>query len=481
MDVQRALDFAIRHRGRFLEELIGFVRQPSVSAAPKHGPDVARCAEWLAKRLAEAGLERVRIVATSRHPIVIGEWLRLEAKPTLLFYGHYDVQPVDPIGAWRRAPFEPSIEGAHLYGRGASDDKGQLFIHIKAIESCLRGAGALPINVQCVFEGEEEIGSPHLGPMVKSGRLDLSPDAVVVSDMAMASPTRSAITYTSRGHLSLELEVSGPGRDLHSGVFGGIVHNPAQALCEIIARLHDKDGRIAIPGIYEHVRKLTPVEKRRMRRFGPSDQGLLRDARTERGWGEPGFTAYERATARPALTINGVSAGYSGPGSKGVIPARALAKLSFRLVADQDPAEIDRLFRSYVARVTPPTVRSAVRTLAHAAPTQMEPDNGAVVAASEALRRAFGAPPALLRSGGTLPVADLFGRCFDVPVVLMGFGQRDDRMHAPNERFHLPTFFKGIEASIWLMSILGGATPSVDEELWRESAYWSGIGAPSLP
>ena len=197
-----------------------------------------------------------------------------------------------------------------------------------------------------------------------------------------------------------------------------------------------------------------------MRRFGPCDEALLQEAKAERGWGEPGFTAYERATARPALTINGLSAGYSGPGSKGVIPARARAKLSFRLVADQDPAEIERLFRSYVARVTPSTVRSTVRTLARAAPTRMEPDNAAVVAAAEALRRAFGAPAAFLRSGGTLPVADLFQRCFDAPVVLMGFGQRDDRMHAPNERFHLPNFFKGIEASIWLMSILGGGAPA---------------------
>lgn len=470
MEVQRALNFARRHRRRFLDELVEFVRFPSISAAPRHARDVARCAAWLAAHLRDAGLDRVRVVPTERHPVVYGEWRRLKGHPTLLVYGHYDVQPVDPVAAWRTAPFEPTIEGADLHGRGASDDKGQLLVHVKAIESLLQGGGRLPINVQCVFEGEEEIGSPNFVSFIVSGEFNLAPNAIVISDMAMVSPRQPAITYSTRGNLSLELEVTGPGRDLHSGVFGGVVHDPLQALCETIATLHDENGRIAIPGVYDRVRKLSEAEKRRMRRFGPSDQRLLQDAKAERGWGERGTSAYERATARPALTINGLSGGYSGPGSKGVIPSRALAKLSFRLVSDQDPEEIDRLFRAYVARVTPPTVSTVVKTIARAAPTRMDPDNVVIQAAAQALRRGFGAPPALVRSGGTIPVVDLFQRTFGAPVALMGFGQRDDGMHAPNEKFHLPTFFKAIEASIWFMSILGDANGVGGEEPAREFA-----------
>jgi acetylornithine deacetylase/succinyl-diaminopimelate desuccinylase-like protein len=454
MEVQRALDFARRNRGRFLEELAAFVRHPSVSAAPRHAPDVARCAVWLADRLREAGLERVRVVRTKRHPIVMGQWRRRAGQPTLLVYGHYDVQPTAPVAAWRTPPFAPTVRGANLYGRGASDDKGQLFAHVKAIESCLRGAGALPVNVECVFEGEEEIGSPNLKPMIESGALDLKPDAVVVSDMAMAGPRRPAITYATRGNLSLELEVLGPGHDLHSGAYGGAIHNPLQALCEIIAKFHDGQGRIAIPGLYGRVLKLSDAERRRMRRFGPSDAKLLQDAKSVRGWGDLRFSAYERVTARPALTVNGLSGGYSGPASKGVIPSRALAKLSFRLVRDQNPGEIEGLFRTFIERITPPTVRSIVRTISRAAPTSIEMDNLVIRAAAEALGGAFGAFPTLVRSGGTIPVVDLFQKTFDAPVALFGFGQRDDGMHAPNEKFHLPTFFKAIEASILFMSLL---------------------------
>jgi acetylornithine deacetylase/succinyl-diaminopimelate desuccinylase-like protein len=455
MQVQTTLDFARRHRGRFLDELVEFISFPSISAAPKHTEDVVRCAAWLGANLRGAGLAGVRIVPTQRHPVVYGEWFGAPGRPTLLIYGHYDVQPVDPIAAWRIGPFEPAIKGKNLYGRGASDDKGQLFTHVKAIESYLHGIGRLPINVQCVFEGEDEIGSPNLAPVIESGELELAPDAIVISDLAMISLRKPAITYSTRGNLSLELEVIGPDRDLHSGVFGGIVHDPLQALCEIIARLHDRNHRIAIPGVYDRVRKSSGTERRRMERFGPSDEALLEDAKAEQGWGERGFSAYQRETARPALTINGLSGGYAGPGLKMVIPSRALAKLSFRLVSDQDPSEIDQLFRDYVARISPPTVRSVVRTIARAAPACINPNNSVIRAAALALRKGFGAPASLVRSGGTIPVVSLFQRNFGVPIALMGFGQRDDRMHAPNEKFHLPTFFRAIEASIWFMSILG--------------------------
>ena len=454
--VADALAFARRNRRRFLDGLMAFVRHPSISAAPKHAGDVARCAAWLARRLEDAGLERVRVLSTKRHPSVYGEWRRAGVAPTLLIYGHYDVQPVDPVAAWLTPPFEPTLQGVNLYGRGASDDKGQLFAHVSAIESWLRGAGAAPINLQCLFEGEEEIGSPNLPALLESGALDLAPDAIVVSDMAMASRTRPAITYSTRGALALELEVSGPRRDLHSGVYGGVVHNPLQALCEMIAKLHDDRGRIAVPGVYERVRCLSDAEQQRMRRFGPSNAELLRDAKSEVDWGDRRFSMYERATARPALTVNGLKGGYDGPGAKGVIPSRACAKLSFRLVRDQIPAEIDRQFRAYVEAITPPTVRATVRTISGAAPTATGLDNFLMRAATEALGAAFGERPALLRSGGTIPVIDLMQRNFDAPMALFGFGQRDDGMHAPNEKFHLRTFFKGIEASIRLASLLGG-------------------------
>jgi acetylornithine deacetylase/succinyl-diaminopimelate desuccinylase-like protein len=436
--------YARAHRGRFLEELKRLVRFPSVSAQTKHAADVRRCAEWLAGHLKGIGMEGVRVIATPRHPLVYADWKKAEGLPTVLIYGHYDVQPPDPLKEWKTPPFEPTVRGDHLYGRGACDDKGQLFAHVKALEASLKTAGRLPLNVKVLFEGEEEIGSPNLKAFLQRNARSLAADAAVMSDTRMLGPKRPALTYSLRGGLGMEIEVSGPKTDLHSGTFGGAVHNPLQALCGILARLHDKDGRIAIPGFYDRVRTLDPRERSYMGTVGPPDAKILADAGVERPWGERGFTLYERTTVRPSLSICGLTGGYQGEGSKAVIPARASAKLNFRLVPDQDPREIETLVRRRLVRLTPPEVRSRVVTHLGARPAEIDRRHPAVRAAALAYRRGFGAAPVFLRSGGTIPVVNLFQEILGIPTALMGFALPDDRIHAPNERFYLPNFERGI-------------------------------------
>ena len=448
----RPIAYARENRARFLEELKTLVRYPSISSQPHHAEDLKACARWLAGHLRQIGLERVSVVPTDRHPLVYAEWLHAPGRPTVLVYGHYDVQPVDPLDAWRSPPFAPAVRGNNLHGRGASDDKGQLFAHVKAIESYIRTANALPVNVKCIFEGEEEIGSPNLGAFLRRNREELSADVAVMSDTRMLAPGQPAITYSLRGGLGLELEVSGPEGDLHSGTYGGAVHNPLQALCEILAALHDERGRVAIPGFYQRVRVLSPEERIYMRRNGPSDSQIMTDARVEAGWGEREYTLYERTTIRPALTVNGLSGGYSGPGGKAVIPSRASAKISFRLVPGQDPREIEQLVRRHLASVTPPAVRLSVRTNMRAEPATVSRREPAMQAASAAYKRAFGATPVFLRSGGSIPVVNMFRQVIGVPTVLMGFALPDDRMHAPNEKLHLPNFYGGINTCILFLA-----------------------------
>jgi len=388
------------------------------------------------------------------HPVVTADWLNARGRSTLLIYGHYDVQPPDPLDQWKSPPFEPAIRDGYLYGRGAADDKGQMFVHVKAIESYLRTSGSLPVNVKCLFEGEEEIGSHNLYRFLAGRREAWKADAAVLSDMWMLGPDRPAIAESLRGALSAELEVRGQDRDLHSGNFGGAIHNPLQTLCEIIAKLHDSRGAIAIPGFFDRVRDVTPEERAYMARVGPGDALMLEDAGALLGWGEPGFSLYERTTIRPALSVNGIVGGYQGPGAKAVIPARAAAKLNFRLVPDQDPDEIDALFRRFVEQITPRTVRVLVRTLFRARPFVLHREHYAVRAARAALRKGIGVPPEFMRIGGTIPVAHLLQEELGIPTVLMGFALPGDRLHAPNERFLLSNFFRGIETSIHLLAEL---------------------------
>jgi acetylornithine deacetylase/succinyl-diaminopimelate desuccinylase-like protein len=450
----RALRYARAHQGRFVSELKDFIRFPTVSSQPKHAPDIKRCAQWLAAHLSKIGLKTVRTFGDD-HPIVYAASQHVPRRPTVLIYGHYDVQPPDPLHEWHSPPFEPAVRGNYIFGRGACDDKGQMFVHVKAIESYLRTRGKLPVNVKCLFEGEEEIGSPRLKRFLVRNRVPLSADVAVMSDMPIPAPDRPAITYALRGGLSLELEVTGPQRDLHSGLFGGAIHNPLQALCEIVASFHDRDGRVAIPGFYDRVRPWGSREREYMRRTGPSDAQVLRDAQDEQAWGEPGYSLYERTTLRPALTINGLSGGYQGPGGKGVIPARALAKLSFRLVPDQDPVEVERQVRGHVEQVCPPTVHTRVRTLSHSNSALVDRSHPALRAAFLAYRKGFGQAPRFLRCGGTIPIVNTIQETLSIPTVLMGFALPDDHIHGPNERFYLPNFFNGIDASLWFLSLVG--------------------------
>jgi acetylornithine deacetylase/succinyl-diaminopimelate desuccinylase-like protein len=472
MAVFRALDYARKYGPRFIDELKEFIRFPTVSAQPRHESDVKKCAAWLADHLRQVGLESVQIMPTAGHPAVYGEWRRAPDRPTVLVYGHYDVLPPDPIQEWHSPPFEPVVRGEDLYGRGACDDKGQMFTHVKALEAFLRTDQALPVNVRCFFEGEEEIDSPNLASLVTRNKPALAADLALVSDSRMLAPDRPAITYAQRGALRLELEVQGPKQDLHSGNFGGAIHNPLQALCEMIAALHDRDGRVAIPGFYDRVRRPSATERASMKRAGPSDKEILHDASGEGGWGERGYSLYERTTLRPALTVNGLRGGYQGLGVKAIIPARALAKLSFRLVPDQDPREVDRLFRRQIARITPVTVRSVVRILSSAKPALLDPGNPAMRAAVLAFRKGFGASPVFLRSGGSVPAVSIFREFLGIPTVLMGFALPDSHIHAPDEKLHLPNFARGVETSIWFLAAVA-ALRELRARPRKEEAKWS--------
>jgi acetylornithine deacetylase/succinyl-diaminopimelate desuccinylase-like protein len=453
VDPHRALKYARNRRATFVSELKEFLRFPTVSSQPEHANDLKKCANWLANHLRQIGLDRVRVIPTRGNPIVYASWLRAPGRPTLIIYGHYDVLPGEPLRQWRTPPFNPTVLDDNLHGRGASDDKGQLFSHLKAIESYLSTERALPANVKCIFEGEEEIGSPHLTSFITRNRRVLRADAAVISDTRMLAPDRPAISYAQRGGLRAELEVKGPPTELHSGNFGGAVLNPLQALCEMIARLHDIHGQVAIPGFYDDVRHWGDKERDFMARTGPGDEQILQDAKVELGWGESGFSLYERTTIRPALTLNGMAGGHHGPGAKSIIPARAIAKLSFRLVPNQDPQKIAKLFRDHIERIAPPAVRSMVRTFSAIEPALVDRKHPAVRAAAFAYKRGFGALPVFVRSGGSIPVLNTFQKIIGCPAVLMGFGLPDDHIHAPNEKFFLPNFYKAIATSIWYLAV----------------------------
>lgn len=440
-----------------MEELKELVRFPSISSQPKYAADLKRCASWLTGHLKRIGMTNARIVPTKGHPLVYASWQRDPRRPTVLIYGHYDVQPPDPLAEWHTPPFQPVVRNNNLYGRGACDDKGQLFAHVKALEAYLKTEGSLPVNVKCLFEGEEELGgSPALEAFVARNKDGLRADAAVMSDTRMLGPNRPAISYAQRGNLRLEMEVSGPRQDLHSGNFGGAVHNPLEALCQIIASFYGADGRIAIAGLYDKVRRWGDRERSYMQQVGPTDDSILRDAGVEEDWGEKNYSLYERVTIRPSLSVHGIVGGYRGAGVKTVIPAKAVAKVSFRLVPDQDPKEIDQLFRDHVAGVTPPTFQVKIKTFPAANPSLVDRNHPAVRAAAFAYHKGFGAWPVFLRSGGSIPVTDTFQKVLKIPTVLMGFALPDDRIHAPNEKFHLPNFFRGIETCIWYLKAAAG-------------------------
>jgi acetylornithine deacetylase/succinyl-diaminopimelate desuccinylase-like protein len=474
LDPHRALNYARSRRPTFVSELKDFLRFPSVSSQAERADDLKKCAHWLGQQLQHIGLDRVRIVPTRGNPIVYASWLRAPGRPTLIIYGHYDVLPGEPLREWRTPPFIPTLQNDDLHARGAADDKGQLFSHVKAMESYLKTERVLPVNVKCIFEGEEEIGSPHLTAFIERNKRALRADAAVISDTRMLAPDRPAISYAQRGGLRAEVEVKGPPHELHSGNFGGAVHNPLQALCEMIARLHDAHGRVTIPGFYDDVRGWGEKERAFMARTGPGDEEILQDAGVERGWGEPGFSLYERTTIRPALTLNGMAGGHYGRGAKGIIPARAIAKLSFRLVPDQSPERVAQLFREHIERITPPAVSCSVRTFSAIEPALVDRNHPAVRAAAVAYKKGFGVAPVFIRSGGSIPVVNTFQKILGIPAVLMGFGLPDDHIHGPNEKFHLPNFYTAIATSIWYLALaakLRGVPRTRERAEWQKP--WS--------
>ncbi|UYZ64292.1 dipeptidase [Hymenobacter weizhouensis] len=445
---------------RALAQLRQLVAFPSISTDPQYAGAVRACAAWLAGHLRRIGLDGVQVFETPRHPIVYAEKLVGPRKPTLLIYGHYDVQPVEPTAAWTVPPFGAVVHADKLYGRGASDDKGQLFTHVKALELLLASGQPLPLNVKLLLEGEEEIGSPNLGAFVQAHRRRLRADWAVLSDTNMISSAQPSLTYGLRGALAAELTVQGPRAELHSGVFGGAVLNPLQALSELLAALHDADGRVAIPGFYAAVQPATAAERAYLRRHGPPDAQLLREAQVGQGWGEPGYSLYERTTLRPSLSITGLSGGYQGEGVKSVVPPQARAKLSFRLAPGQDPHIVEQQLRNYLRQLTPPQVQATLQAQLHAPPYTVAPDHPAMQAAAQAYTEGFGRAPVLQRSGGTIPVVSLFEEHLGIPTVLMGFGLPDDGKHGPDEFLHLPNFWRGIRTSLAFLRRLGAFQPS---------------------
>ncbi len=450
--------YARERRPQFLEELKTFLRIPSISALPEHAPDLRRAAAWLEERLRGMGL-RARIIEDGAHPVVYGEWLGAPGRPTLLCYGHYDVQPPDPLGEWTSPPFEPTLRGEDLYARGASDDKGQVMIQLCAVEAWLRAAGRLPLNVKFFVEGEEELGSPRVTGLIPRYRRLLRADASLVCDGMFFAPEVPALVTGLRGLVYVEVEARGASRDLHSGQYGGAAPNPLEALCRIIAGLRDRRGRVALPRFYARVQPPSPLEREAWRELPFEESAYLADLGIDVAPGEEGFTILERRWARPTLEVHGIVGGFAGPGPKTVIPARATAKVSMRLVPSQRPQGVVRALTRKVQRLTPPGIRTEVRVLSMADPVLVSPEEPAVRAAVRALEEVFGRPPVFMREGGSVPVVAGFVNVLRAPAVLMGFGLPDDRLHAPNEKFHLPNFFRGIEAVIRFLELVGEQAP----------------------
>jgi acetylornithine deacetylase/succinyl-diaminopimelate desuccinylase-like protein len=439
-----------QHRDRFVEDLKGVLRIPSVSAQPEHRDDVRRCAEHIGEHLRFLGMTRVEVVPTAGHPVVYGEWLGARGKPTALLYGHYDVQPPEPLELWKTPPFEPTLRDGKLYARGAVDDKGQVYMHLKAIEGHMRVNGGLPVNLKVVIEGEEEVGSNNLERFLRERRGELEADVIVVSDTTMPAPDQPALCYGLRGILYTQIEVEGPAQDLHSGHFGGAVRNPANALGAILAALQDGDGRITIPGFYDRVRPISADEREMLRKIPFDEQGFVAQTGAKEPWGERGYSTLERVTIRPTLDVNGMWSGYTGKGSKTVLPSKASAKVSMRLVPDQDPEDLFPRFRRYVEKLAPAGAR--VRVLDHhsAVPFLTDPDHPMLEAARRALARAWSKPPVMVREGGSIPVMATFQKTHGLPCILMGFGLDDDQVHAPNEKFSLSSFHGGTKSVAYL-------------------------------
>ena len=439
-----------------LEELKSFLRFPSISTQPEHAPDLAACAEWLWEKLTAIGLT-ASVHSTPGSPVVVARSAHDPKKRTVLIYGHYDVQPPEPLSGWTTPPFEPRIENGHIHARGAADNKGQILAHILGVAETLRERGSLPVNVIFLIEGEEEIGSPNLEEFLREHRAELACDLVAISDTAMGPGNTAALTYALRGIAAMELIVRGPARDLHSGLFGGAVANPATVVARLLASLHDADGRVLIPGFYDAVRPLQQWERvaaADLERAAGGDEAIKELAGVKELSGEKGFTTIERIGARPTAEVNGIGGGYQGAGTKTVLPKEAFAKITFRLVADQDPALILAAAEEYLRAQTPPGVLLEIVTAHSGAAYQYDPNSPDGIAARKALKEAFGAEPLLLRDGGSIPILATLKEILGVDSYLLGLANPDCRIHSPNENMLVENFLGGIRMNKILLQAL---------------------------
>lgn len=455
-DSQDVLGRIEREKDGYLEELKDYLRIPSISTDPEYRSEVIRCSDFLADRMRDAGLT-VDTIETAGNPLVFAEWNGVPGKPTLLFYGHYDVQPVDPVEEWRNPPFEPTVEGDLLVARGATDDKGQSYCHLKGVAAHLAERGSLPINVKFIVEGEEESGGEAIEHFVRQDAGErLACDGVVVSDSSMLAPGRPSLIYGLKGMAYLEIRVTGPNRDLHSGTFGGSVRNPLNALGLILSKLqHPESGKILIPGFYDDVKPLADWEREEFAKLPFDEEAYKQDLGVDTLFGEEGYSTRERTWTRPTCDVNGVFGGYMGQGAKTVIASWGGAKISMRLVPDQDPTKIRELFTAYVSEVAPPGVQVDVQYIHGADPVVFDPKGPLIDAALDAMEDVWGARPVRVREGGSIPIVGTMAEVLEAPVLLLGFGLPDDRLHSPNEKFNISHFHNGVRSVARLLDRVG--------------------------
>ena len=450
LSVEAVVRYAAENHDRFLEELKDLIRIPSISSSTEHKDDVDRCAHFVKEIMLEIGLESAEVWQTDGHPIVYGECLGAPEKPTVLIYGHYDVQPVDPLDLWETPPFEPSIRNGRMYGRGSVDDKGQVHIHLKAVQSWLKGIGTLPINLKFLIEGEEEVGSKNLNAFLIDNQKMLAADVVLISDTSMLQKGVPSICCGLRGLAYFQIDLRGSKQDLHSGSFGGAVKNPIHALTEIVNQLKDEKGRIAIPGFYDDVVDLVPGDREALAQLPFDEEDYRKEIGAAKLYGEEGFSVLENLWCRPTLDVCGIWGGFTGEGSKTVIPAEAHAKVSIRLVSHQDPETVAALFEDYVSKIAPPEVEVSVQRMHGGLPFLADTSHPAFEASVRALKKGFDSDVVFIREGGSIPFVQTIDEVLNVPVVLVGFGLPDENAHAPNEWFDMENYEKGILSSIYL-------------------------------
>jgi acetylornithine deacetylase/succinyl-diaminopimelate desuccinylase-like protein len=450
--------FVRSNEKRLLDELLDFLRIPSISTLPEHKGDVERAAAFTADALKRAGMENVEIIPTDGHPLIYADWLHAPGKPTVLMYGHYDVQPPDPLELWETPPFEPTIRNGNLYARGSADDKGQFYMHVKAVEALRQLHGSLPVNVKFLIEGEEEIGGGSIAKYVPAHAEKLRADVALVSDTALYADGMPTLCIGLRGLVYTELEASGPARDLHSGLYGGAAPNPVFALIELLAKAKDAQGRILIPGFYDDVAEPAAAEIESWKSLPFDESGFLaNEVGSSALTGEPNRMVLERVWSRPTLEVHGIAGGFTGAGAKTVIPAKATAKVSFRLVPDQTPEKVVAAWSKFVADNTPSGIRTEVRVLSGAPATVVNPDHPAISVAAKAFGQMLGRPTVFIRSGGSIPIVGEFAKHLGIPTVLMGFGLPDDGLHSPNEKYKVANYYTGIMTVAHFLEMYGGS------------------------